>query len=138
MLHIAIIYYNRNSCDCIKGHSKNLRNPQAVKCLRMLSCCLTTSRRCSQSHSLQWTNIVLSCHNMITCIHTKTLGQPSSSIKNIKKLKIANTLLLASSVRLSPIQVRIYYLHKFELMFSCLRNSCTNFTLTSAHTCQPI
>jgi hypothetical protein len=89
---------------------------------------LTTSRRCSQSLSLQWTGIVLSSHKMITCIHTKTLGQPSSSIKNIKKFKISNTLSLASSARLSPIQV-----HTCACLF--FAQLCTNAQLSEKQLC---
>jgi hypothetical protein len=47
--------------------------------------------------------------NLITCIHTETLGQQSSFIKNIQKIQVfKKPLSFASSARLSPPQARTY------------------------------
>jgi hypothetical protein len=63
---------------------------------------------------------------MITCIHTKKLGQPLSSIKIINNSKNFKTLSLASSaLDFNPYRcahVRTHSLHNFTLMHNCLRN----------------
>jgi hypothetical protein len=73
---------------------------------------------------------------LITCIHTKTLGQPSSSIKNIKKFKISNPLALPPVRDFHPYRcahVHTCSLHSCTLMHNCLRKQpCIN-----VHNCHP-
>jgi hypothetical protein len=145
VLHMAIRYWSRKSCDRIKGKSKNLSNPQAAKCLQTPGCCLTASRR--DGPSLALSNALASCSlEYVDHLHPHK-NTWSTFIIHKKHQKIQNfkTLSLASSARLSPIQVctcACLFIAQLcthaQVVCKTVCIPCTTVTQTGAHMCAPV